>query len=125
MTPKEISGHVFAGPFRPFRISSWHSRAEPRGEKDLTMITPRTILEYITAEPFQPFRLHMAGNRTFEVPHPEMIKVGKSSVTLYSIEDESSIGQRRQEVSLMLLESIEPIEPAKTSKNGSQNPFKK
>jgi hypothetical protein len=51
----------------------------------------------MAAEPFRPFRLHMAGGRTFEVRHPEMIKVGKSSVTIHGTaesNEQSSPGKK-------------------------------
>lgn len=80
------------------------------------MIHPRTMTDLICAEPFQPFRLHMASGRTFEIRHPEMIKLGRSSVTVYA-RPEGNGGQheRWQEVSLMLLESVEPLEPTTAS----------
>ena len=74
------------------------------------MLTPRTVIDFVTSEPFRPFRMHMASGRTFEVAHPEMVKVGRSSVTVYARPDEASQSERWQEVSLMLLESIEPLE---------------
>lgn len=74
------------------------------------MMTPRMMVEFITAEPFRPFRIHMASGRTFDVGHPEMVKVGRSSVTVYSRTDDTSQHERWQEVSLMLCESIEPMD---------------
>lgn len=85
------------------------------------MMTSRAILDYIAAEPFRPFRLHMASGRTFSVDHPEMIKVGRSSITVFARPDPNIEGvDRWQEVSLMLLESVEPL-PAKSeaASNGS------
>ena len=77
------------------------------------MITPRMMIEFVTAEPFRPFRIHMASGRSFEVGHPEMIKVGKSSVTVYMRPEGADLQvERWQEVSLMLLESVEPLELA-------------
>ena len=75
------------------------------------MMTPRMMIEFVTAEPFRPFRIHMASGRAFEIGHPEMIKVGRSSVTVYQ-RPEGDVNQsdRWQEVSLMLLESVEPLE---------------
>jgi hypothetical protein len=53
--------------------------------------------------------MHVASGRTFEVGHPEIVKVGRSSVIRYmKPDDESAPAERWQEVSLMLLESIEP-----------------
>jgi hypothetical protein len=75
------------------------------------MLAPRIVLDFVTAEPFRPFRMYMASGRTFDVGHPEMVKVGRSSVTVYmKPENESATAERWQEVSLMRLESIEPKE---------------
>jgi hypothetical protein len=75
------------------------------------MLAPRIVLDFVTAEPFRPFRMYMASGRTFDVGHPEMVKVGRSSVTVYmKPENEATTAERWQEVSLMLLESIEPKE---------------
>ncbi len=61
----------------------------------------------------------MASGRTFEVGHPEAIKVGRSSVTVsMRTEGESATTERWQEVSLMLLESIEPLETPVRQKTG-------
>jgi hypothetical protein len=73
------------------------------------MLAPRVVLDFVTAEPFRPFRMHMASGRTFEVGHPEMVRVGRSSITVsMRPEGEAGTAERWQEVSLMLLESIEP-----------------
>jgi hypothetical protein len=82
------------------------------------MLAPRIVLDFVTAEPFRPFRLYMASGRTFEVGHPEMVKIGRSSVTVHMRpESESEVTERWQEVSLMLLESIEPLDAPVKSKN--------
>lgn len=77
------------------------------------MIAPRTMIDFVTAEPFQPFRIHMASGVTFDVGHPEMIKVGRSSVTVHMRpgDDEKQPDQWR-EVSLMLMEFVEPLDNA-------------
>ncbi len=75
------------------------------------MLAPRIVLDFVTAEPFRPFRMHVATGRTFEVGHPEMVRVGRSSVTVHmKPEGESNSAERWQDVSLMLLESLEPLE---------------
>ena len=79
------------------------------------MLAPRIVLDFVTAEPFKPFRMYMASGRTFEVGHPEMVRVGRSSVTVHmKPEVDTSTSERWQEVSLMLLESIEPLERQKS-----------
>lgn len=75
------------------------------------MLTPQTVLEYVRAEPFRPFRLRMASGRTFEVRHPELIKVLKSTVLFFQVSGESmEIPDGCQMVSLMLTESISLLE---------------
>lgn len=75
------------------------------------MLTPRSMLDIVTAEPFRPFRMHMASGRSFEIDHPEMIKIGRSSVTVYARpHGQDDEAERWQEVSLMLLGSVEPLE---------------
>jgi hypothetical protein len=77
---------------------------------DAPMLIPRVVLEFVAAEPFRAFRMHMASGRVFDVNHPEMVKIGKSSITVHAPPDgDSTAPDRWQEVSLMQLESVEPI----------------
>ncbi len=79
------------------------------------MMTFRKVGEYVEAEPFRPFRIRMASGATFEIRHPEMILVGRTSVRVYTApEAESGNGARWHDVSLVLMETLEPIEPAAT-----------
>jgi hypothetical protein len=77
------------------------------------MMTPRKVVDYVTAEPFRPFRMRMASEPSFEIRHPEMILVGRSSVRVHSAvgDDEN---EKWHDVSLMLMETIEPMDPAIT-----------
>ena len=74
------------------------------------MMTYRKVSEYVLAEPFRPFRLKMASGQSFDIRHPEMILVGKSSVRVYSKAKPDSTSEHWQDVSLMLMEAIEPID---------------
>lgn len=74
------------------------------------MITSNKIVEYVSAEPFRPFRIKMTSGQTFEIRHPEMILVGRTSVRVYDPPDaETEVGERWKDVSLMLMESVEPV----------------
>ena len=79
------------------------------------MMTSRKVVEYVAAEPFRPFRLKMASGQTFEIRHPEMIMVGRSSVKVYSKTKPDSPSEHWHDVSLMLMESIEPIDSLATA----------
>jgi hypothetical protein len=74
------------------------------------MMTLRVIVDHICAEPFQPFRIHTASGRTFDIPHPEFVKVGRSTVTVYTPPEKDPNGpQKWEEISLVLIESIAPL----------------
>ncbi len=74
-------------------------------------MTPSSILNYVKAAPFRPFRIHMASGRTFDVRHPEMVKVGKSHlIVFYSVDETLEVFDEWESVSLMLTESISHIE---------------
>ena len=77
------------------------------------MVTSSGILAYVKAEPFRPFRLHMASGKTFEIRHPEMIKVGKTSLIVFTlVPDESEVFEQWETVPLMLIESVSHLDAA-------------
>jgi hypothetical protein len=76
------------------------------------MITSQRMINYVSAEPFRPYRVTTAGGQTFEIRHPEMVSVGRSSMRIYTyMSDDPEIAKEREiEVSLLLTESVEPLE---------------
>lgn len=75
------------------------------------MITPTQVHEYVKARPFRPFRLHMASGKTFDIRHPEMIKVAKNCLYVFSFAtDEPEIAEKMEMVSLILTESISHLD---------------
>jgi hypothetical protein len=74
-------------------------------------VTCQEMLGYVRAEPFQPFRLHMASGRTFDVRHPAMIRVGRSSVIVFDFaSEEEKVYERVEMLGLLLIESIELLD---------------
>lgn len=83
------------------------------------MIKPNELASVVFAEPFEPFRIHMASGRTFDVRHPEFVKVGRSTFTIYATPDDDTDAPPRWETfSLMLCESVSGI--AQTSAGKAQ-----
>lgn len=77
------------------------------------MMTPQTVLGYVKAEPFRPFRIQMASGRSFDIRHPETIKVLKSDVLVFKSTSETpEIPDEWESVSLMLAESLSHLEPS-------------
>jgi len=75
------------------------------------MMTPVTVLGYVKAEPFRPFRIRMASGKTFDVRHPEMIKVLKSYVLVFKTSgDAPEFLEEFESVSLMFAEDVSHLE---------------
>jgi len=73
------------------------------------MMTIRKLTEYLSAEPFRPFRVKMTSGEAYDIRHPEMMMVGRSSARVYATRKESE-HERWHDLSMLLMESIEPIE---------------
>ena len=73
------------------------------------MMTYRKLGEYVAAEPFRPFRIRMASGQSFDIRHPEMILVGRTSVGIHTAvgTDEA---EKWHDASLMLMETLEPLD---------------
>jgi hypothetical protein len=76
------------------------------------MMTYQKIGNYVTAEPFRPFRIQMASGQPYEIRHPEMVQVGKTTMTIftYMSDDPEKAKERQVEVSLLLTEYVEPLD---------------
>jgi hypothetical protein len=68
------------------------------------------LLQWNRAVPFVPYRIRLNSGRTFDIKHPEMVMVGRTTINIYTfINDENEIYDRVQMLSLVLIESIEAI----------------
>lgn len=75
-------------------------------------MTAPEIQAYVDAEPFHPFRIHMASGRTFEVRHPEMIRVGRTSVTVFVFsQEDQQFYEHVEMLGLLLIESLSVLNP--------------
>jgi hypothetical protein len=75
------------------------------------MMKPAAVLTYVTAEPFRPFRIHMASGKTFDIRHPEMVRVDKTNLFVFTfVSDQPEVFDEWQSVPLMLMESISDLE---------------
>ena len=78
------------------------------------MVPSRDILNYLKAQPFEPFTLRLTSGRTYDIRHPEMIQLGRTTMTIFTLlSNEPEAGRDRQvEASLLLTESVEPLDTA-------------
>ena len=73
---------------------------------------PEDVREFLRRQPFRPFRLTLTDGRTYDVMHPELAIVGRSSVEigLARPDDPENIAERLISVSLLHIMQIEPME---------------
>ena len=82
---------------------------------------PEDLLTWLRATPFQPFRMCLNSGRTYEIRHPEMLRVGRSTANIYSFVGEPADPYEHMEmVSLLLVERIEPLDTHASAR--SRNP---
>ncbi len=99
-----------AGAGRTYAFVKAHA-SHSRQQRASPMTSPQTILGYVRAEPFRSFRMRLASGRTFDIRHPEMIKVLRNNVLVFkSTGDTADLPDEWESVSLMLTESISHLE---------------
>src|SRR3974390_882183 len=77
---------------------------------------PQDFLRYLRAEPFRPFRIQMTSGRTFEIRHPEMVRVGQRALLIFTfVSDDPSVFDDWDTVSLLLIERAEHLDAAAAS----------
>ena len=100
---KPTSAVVKTGAIAPRKLAAYENQP---------MISFQRMASYLGAEPFRPFRITTTSGRTFEIRHPEMIQVGRTTMTIFTFLSNApeEARERQVEVSLLLTESIEPLD---------------
>ncbi len=77
---------------------------------------PADILEYVRRSPFKPFQITLTDGRTYEIHHPELAMVGRSTVAIGIPADNEAelIYERLVTVDLLHIMEAEQL-PATTS----------
>lgn len=74
---------------------------------------PTAILKWVTAAPFVPFRVRMNSGRTFDIRHPEMVRVGMTHTFIFFfIGGPGGYHEQFEMIGNMLIESIAPLPAA-------------
>ena len=74
-------------------------------------MSAREVLNYVKANPFRPFRIRMNSGRTFDIRHPEMIRVGRDFFMLFtSVSDSPDVVDHWETASLLLVEAISHLD---------------
>jgi hypothetical protein len=74
-------------------------------------VTPQAVLSYLQAQPIRLFRIRMNSGRTYDIRHPEMVRVGRRDLLIFTfVSDSPSVYDHWENVSLMLIESLSALE---------------
>lgn len=75
-------------------------------------MTNAEIIEYVSAEPFRPFRVTTTSGLTYDIRHPESIMVCSDIMIFTFVSDSPEIYDKWQSISLVLIESLSPLDSA-------------
>lgn len=80
------------------------------------MVPSRDLLSYQKAQPFEPFTIRLTSGRTYDIRHPEMIRVGKNTLIVFIyVSDDPEVFDRWETVSLLLIENVYHTQPLPTA----------
>jgi hypothetical protein len=87
---------------------------------------PEDILAFVRKQPFEPFRITLTDGRVYEVTHPELAMVGRSSVVVgvptTERDQELLIADRMVTASLLHIMQAEAIEQIKKPGDSNGSP---
>jgi len=76
------------------------------------------VLEWVRAAPFVPFRIRLNSGRAYDIRHPEMVRVGRTTAYIFSyFGNPPDLVEKMEMVGLVLIEAIEPLERAPSQKS--------
>ncbi len=76
---------------------------------------PEDVLFWLQAQPFQPFRVTLNSGRSFEVRHPELVRLMRTSLLHFTPSNQEGVFDRAETIGLVLVERIEPLDAATRS----------
>jgi hypothetical protein len=72
---------------------------------------------FIRSSPFRSFRITMNSGRSYDVRHPEMIRLTRSAAFIFFADDPVAPAEHVEMISLILIERVEqhevPVPPSK------------
>ena len=83
------------------------------------------MLEYLREQPFVPFRIHLTDGTTYEIRHPELVKVGMTKAEVYFPKDDEphAVVLRRESITLVQITRLVPLESSSAAgSNGQAKP---
>jgi hypothetical protein len=77
------------------------------------MVSPHDVLAYLKAQPFRPFRIHVVSGKTYDIRHPEVIRVTATTLVIFTyLSEDPEVFDRWETASLTLVETISYLDAA-------------
>lgn len=73
-------------------------------------MTVQTFREMLARRPFQPVKLTLSSGQTFEIRHPEMAMLTRTSILIGTDVAEDGVPQEFKIISLLHVASMEPLD---------------
>jgi hypothetical protein len=77
-------------------------------------MTLQTYRDLLSARPFQPFRLVMSSGRSYEVRHPEMAMLTRTSLLVGTGDTDDEVPVEFKICSLLHVTVVEPLSPTRS-----------
>ena len=71
---------------------------------------PDDLLFWLKAQPFKPFRITMNNGRVYEVRHPELVRLMRTSLVYFTPSSQPDVFDRAEMIGLTLIDHIEPVD---------------
>jgi len=85
-------------------------------------MTVQTFRELLTQQPFRPVRLVMSSGQTYEVLHPEMAWLTRTSLLVGIDRTDEGVPVEFKICSLLHITAVEPLNAAEAKQAGSTSP---
>jgi hypothetical protein len=82
-----------------------------------TSVTLQTFRDLLAARPFKPFRLVMSSGQSYDVRHPEMAMLTRTSILVGIDDEDDGVPAEFKICSLLHVTAIEPFGPTSASPN--------
>ena len=71
---------------------------------------PEDVLFWLRAQPFYPFRITMNSGKTYDIRHPELVRLMRTSLVIFTPSDQPDVFDGAQMIGLVLIDHIAPID---------------
>jgi hypothetical protein len=71
---------------------------------------PEDVLFWLRAQPFRPFRITMNSGRSYDIRHPELVRLMRTSLVIFTPSEQPDVFDGAEMIGLVLIDRIAPID---------------